>query len=139
MLTLCAGIIYTKLYGFGAGMCIGGLFGNLGQLSGSVAAFFLGRYLFHGLLIEYFKNSKLLEAINRAVQRKGRKISFLLRFSLLFPYSVANYGLSITDLSPAIFVWGFLGCIPWEFVAAYFGYSVGNLADVLSGNYSMSE
>jgi len=137
ILTLSAGVIYTRLYGFGIGLLIAGTLGNCGQTTGSIVSFFCGRYLIHGFLQAAFEKNKTLKAINQAIKQKGMKISFLLRFSLVFPYSVANYGLSITDVSFLIFLFGFVGCIPWEFVEAYIGYGIGNVADVVNGNYSM--
>jgi uncharacterized membrane protein YdjX (TVP38/TMEM64 family) len=138
LLTFSAGIIYTKIYGVGVGLLIAGTLGNCGQLSGSLLAFFVGRYLMHGFLKKCFETNKLLRALDRSLESKGLKLSFLLRFTLLFPYSVINYGLSITNIKFSVFLFGFLGCIPWEFVEAYFGYCIGSVADVISGNYSMS-
>ncbi len=136
ILTMSAGIIYTKIRGVWVGLLIAGLLGNLGQFSGSLLAFLTGRYLVHDFLRRYFETNKTMHAIDLAVKEKGKKISFLLRFSLLLPYSIANYGLSITDVPFGVFVFGFLGCLPWEFVEAYIGYSVGDLADAVGGNYS---
>ncbi len=139
MLTLSAGVIYSNVYGAAWGIPIAGVLGNLGESLGSMVAFVTGRYLLHGLLRRYFEASETLRAIDRTVKLKGKKISFLLRFSLLIPSAVANYGLSITDIPFPVFVFGFLGCLPWEFVLSYIGFSVGNLADAVNGNYSIGK
>jgi uncharacterized membrane protein YdjX (TVP38/TMEM64 family) len=78
-----------------------------------------------------FNRHKKWNAVMDAVQHDGWKIVFLTRLSPIMPFSLINYSLGLTRISP----WHFLlatelGSVPAIAVYVYFGTLMGNLAKI---------
>jgi uncharacterized membrane protein YdjX (TVP38/TMEM64 family) len=123
VLTLAAGVVY----GFWGGT----LLVLVGNGIGALACLFITRYVFRGWVQRQVAGQKKLQAMEKAVQKEGWKIVFLTRLSPIMPFSLINYALGLTKISP----WHFLvateiGSIPATAIYVYCGTLMGNLAKV---------
>lgn len=64
---------------------------------------------------------------DRAVQRKGAYILFLLRGSFLVPHNMLTYACAVTDMSYWQFCVGNLAVVPVSFVWTYYGATAASL------------
>ena len=74
----------------------------LAAVLGSSAAFLVSRYVARSSIERRLAGNARFAAIDRAVGAKGRKIVFLLRLSPVFPFTLLNYGLGLTNVRLSI-------------------------------------
>lgn len=134
LLTLCAGVIFTEAFGL-FGIIVAWLIGIFNHFIAGQISWYIARYLLYNVLRPYFERLKVLKSIEGALEHSGYKISFLLRFAAFFPYSVLNYGLSVTSIKHTQYMFGFIGGWLWELVITYYGYCIGDVLNILSGEY----
>ena len=72
-------------------------------------------------------------AIDRAIAADGRRITFLLRLSPVFPFNLLNYALGLTRISFADFALACLGMLPGTLLYVYLGSLAGDLAAIAGG------
>lgn len=87
----------------GAGYLFGPLTGtvlvSLGSTLGAGAAFLVSRSVARPLVERRLGDNERLRAVDRAVSAKGAQVVLLLRLSPLFPFSLLNYGLGLSQVS----------------------------------------
>ena len=80
-------------------------------------------------LIELFsKRYPLIRAADRAIERKGLKIMFLLRLCPLLPFNGLNYCCGITNVSLQDFTLSLVGVLPFQIFVVVVGATTGKFA-----------
>jgi uncharacterized membrane protein YdjX (TVP38/TMEM64 family) len=125
ILTLAAGAIF----GLGKGTVLV----LIGATLGAALAFLVSRYLARGAIERRLKGDQRFAAIDRAVEREGRKIVFLLRLSPIFPFNLLNYGLGLTKVRFVDYLVASVGMVPGTLLYVYYGKLAGDVAAVAGG------
>ncbi len=122
VLTVAGGTLFSLGWGF--------VYVFTEAMAGAILAFWVGRYLIRGWVVQQMAEKPSFQAIDRAVAQEGFKIVLLTRLSPLFPFSLLNYAFGITEVSLKDYVLGSLGIIPGTLLYVYIGTLAGNLAKV---------
>jgi len=119
ILTLSAGAIF--------GVVKGTVLVSVASTLAAAISFLLGRFALRGWIEKKLSHKPAFKAIDEAVGREGWKIVFLLRLSPVFPFTLLNYGLGLTQIRfwPAIFA-SWVGMLPGTILYVY----IGSLAQV---------
>lgn len=125
LLTLAAGATF--------GLVEGTLVVLLGAGLGSTAAFLLSRSVAREAIARRVEGDRRFAAIDRAIERDGRRIVFLLRLSPVFPFSLLNYALGLTRVRLADYVLASVGMLPGTILYVYSGKVAGDLATLAGG------
>jgi uncharacterized membrane protein YdjX (TVP38/TMEM64 family) len=125
LLTIAAGAIF----GFAAGV----LYVMIGATIGSTLAFLAGRYVARGFVEKLLARDPRLVAIDRAVERQGFRLVFLLRMSPALPYTLVNYALGLSRVRLVDYVVASIGMLPLVAAYVYSGQVVGDLTAVAGG------
>jgi len=118
---LVPGSILTLAGGALFGLAEGTLYVFLAATLGSTLAFLVGRYLARGLVEERLAGSPRFRAMDRAVGDQGLRITFLMRLSPVFPFSLLNYALGLTRVRLRDYVLASFGMLPGTFLYVYYG------------------
>ncbi len=129
LLTLAAGAIF--------GLLKGTVLVLVGATLGSTAAFVLSRTVARKAVARRVEGDPRFAAIDRAIERDGRWIVFLLRLSPVFPFSLLNYALGLTRVRLGDYVVASIGMLPGTLLYVYSGKVAGELA-TLAGNSDVS-
>lgn len=124
-LTLAAGAIF--------GLLRGTLYAFTAAVLGSVGAFLVARYLARPAVERRLAGDRRFAAIDRAVGERGLRITFLLRLSPAFPFTLLNYALGLTGVRLVDYAWASIGMVPGTFLYVYYGKVLGEVAVVSSG------
>lgn len=124
-LTLAAG----ALFGIGKGLVIAWSAATVG----ASLAFLVSRYVARGAVEQRIAGNERFAAIDRAVEREGRKIVFLLRLSPVFPFSFLNFALGLTRVRFVDYVLASVGMIPGTLLYVYYGSVIGIAAQLAGG------
>ena len=125
ILTLAAGAIF--------GIVQGTIYVFVAATLGSALAFLVARYVARGWVERRFTKSPRFVAIDRAMEKEGRKIVFLLRLSPVFPYNALNYLLGLTRIGFRDYMLGCIGMIPGTLLYVYYGKLAGDVASLAAG------
>jgi len=118
--------------GFLFGMGTGILIAQITSISGACLAFLIGRYLARDWVESKMKNSVKLDALDKAIEQTGWKITLLLRLTV--PFTLLNYMLSLTKIKFWQYaVSTFFGIIPNTIVWVYVGSLGRSFAEYSSG------
>ncbi len=120
VLTLAAGAIF--------GVIEGTIVVLVGATLGSMAAFLVSRYAARDAVARRVEGDRRFAAIDRAIEREGRRIVFLLRLSPVFPFSLLNYALGLTRVRLADYALASVGMLPGTILYVYSGKVAGELA-----------
>jgi uncharacterized membrane protein YdjX (TVP38/TMEM64 family) len=123
VLTVAAGAVYGFIGGTVLVLAGNGL--------GSVLCLLVTRYFLRDWMARRVANNPKIQAIAAAVKNNDWKLVFLTRLSPVMPFSLINYSLGLTAISP----WRFLaatelGAVPATLVYVYIGSMIGNLARI---------
>jgi uncharacterized membrane protein YdjX (TVP38/TMEM64 family) len=129
ILTLAAGAIF--------GLAEGTILVMAGAMLGSTAAFVVSRYAARDAVARRVEGDRRFAAIDRAIERQGRRIVFLLRLSPIFPFNLLNYALGLTRVRLADYVVASLAMLPGTVLYVYSGKVAGELA-ALAGSAAVS-
>jgi uncharacterized membrane protein YdjX (TVP38/TMEM64 family) len=105
----------------------------LAAVLGSSAAFLVSRYVARSAIERRLAGNARFAAIDRAVGAEGRKIVFLLRLSPVFPFSLLNYGLGLTNVRFVDYVAASVGMLPGTLLYVYYGKVIGDVAALAGG------
>jgi uncharacterized membrane protein YdjX (TVP38/TMEM64 family) len=125
------GTVAGYSYGFALGVVVG-----VPVVAGAMTVSFLfGRFAVTRVLPPREVGSPRVEAVRRAVETDGLKITLLLRMTPVLPQNVLTYvlastGLRLRDFAPATAV----GVIPFTVFYAYVGSLVDDAAALLAGD-----
>ncbi|MCZ6782777.1 MAG: TVP38/TMEM64 family protein [Proteobacteria bacterium] len=125
LLTLAGGAVF--------GLWKGSLYVFAAAVLGSCGAFLTSRYAARSAIEARFGRNARFAAIDRAVEREGLKIVFLLRLSPLFPFNALNYALGLTGIRFRDYVVASLGMIPGTILYVYYGWIAGDVAALAGG------
>jgi uncharacterized membrane protein YdjX (TVP38/TMEM64 family) len=125
ILTLAAGAIF--------GIGLGVLYVFIAAVLGSAAAFLVARYLARGAIEGRLAGNARFAAIDRAVGAQGRKIVFLLRLSPVFPFTLLNYALGLTQVHFTDYMIASIGMLPGTLLYVYYGKLAGDVAALAGG------
>lgn len=122
LLTLAAGAIF----GLGAGVA----YVFVGATLGATAAFLVARYVARGFVERRLAGNARFRALDHAIAQNGRKIVFLLRLSPIFPFSLLNYALGLSQVRLLDYVVASVGMLPGTVLYVYYGKLAGDVAAV---------
>lgn len=125
LLTLAAGATF--------GLARGVALAFAGAMLGSTAAFLLSRHGARRIIERRLGDDPRVATIDRAIAGRGRLIVFLLRLSPVFPFSLLNYALGLTQVRLADFVAGGVGMLPGTLLYVYYGTLIGDVAALAAG------
>jgi len=125
LLTLAGGAIF--------GLTKGVMIVFLAAVLGSSAAFLVSRYVARSSIERRLAGNARFAAIDRAVGAQGRKIVFLLRLSPVFPFTLLNYGLGLTNVRFVDYVVASIGMLPGTLLYVYYGKVIGDVAALAGG------
>lgn len=125
-LTLAAGVIY--------GVVGGVAIVSPSSVLAATIAFFLGRFALRSSVEAKVAANPKFAAIERAVGKNGFKIVGLVRLSPVFPFTLLNYGLGVTNVKVRDYVLAsFLGMLPGTLLFVYLGHAVGDVGAIFAG------
>jgi uncharacterized membrane protein YdjX (TVP38/TMEM64 family) len=113
LLTLAAGAVF--------GLVEGVVIVFVGATLGAAAAFLIARYLARGLVERKLAGNARFAAIDRAIGSEGFKIVALLRLSPVFPFTLLNYALGLTEVRLVDYVLASIGMLPGTILYVYYG------------------
>jgi uncharacterized membrane protein YdjX (TVP38/TMEM64 family) len=121
VLTIASGAVY--------GFVGGTLLVLTGNGLGSLLCLLVARYFLRDWMRRRVAANPKIHAIEEAVKSNDWKLVFLTRLSPVMPFSLINYSLGLTGISP----WRFLaatelGAVPATVVYVYMGTLIGDLA-----------
>lgn len=125
LLTVAAG----TLFGFGRGV----LYVFAAAVLGSTAAFLVARHLARPAVERRLAGDARVAAIERAVERQGGRIVFLLRLSPVVPFNLLNYALGLTPVRLRDYLLAAPGMLPGTVLYVYSGTLLGGLAGLAGG------
>jgi uncharacterized membrane protein YdjX (TVP38/TMEM64 family) len=125
LLTLAGGAIF--------GLTKGVVIVFLAAVLGSSAAFLVSRYVARSSIERRLAGNARFAAMDRAVGAQGRKIVFLLRLSPVFPFTLLNYGLGLTNVRFVDYVVASIGMLPGTLLYVYYGKVIGDVAALAGG------
>lgn len=101
---------------------------------GAGFAFLMGRFFFKKGAIEFIRNNKKFEAIDKSMVKNSFKIIILLRLIPITPFNFLNYILGLSNISFLIYLFAsFIGMIPEITVLVLFGKFSKSLKDIIDG------
>lgn len=120
VLTMAAGILF--------GVVRGTLYAFIGAFLGAMLAFLITRYLARREFKRRLSRSLRFTRIDRAIRRQGFKVTFLLRLSPVFPFTIINYTLGLTRVRFVDYVAASFGLLPPTWLYVYNGMLMGEVA-----------
>lgn len=130
---LVPGSLLTLVGGAVFGVVAGSAYVFAGAVIGSVLAFLAARHLARPAVERRISGDERFRRIDRAVEREGLKIVFLLRLSPVLPFALLNYALGVTRVRFAHYLIASLGMIPATVLYVYSGKIAGDVATLLGG------
>lgn len=131
LLTLAAGAIFGLVAGVG--------YVFVGATLGATAAFLVSRYVARGFVERRLHGNERFRAIDQAIAKDGRKIVFLLRLSPLFPFSLLNYALGLSQVRLLDYIIASVGMLPGTVLYVYYGKLAGDVAAVAAGGAAVKD
>ena len=130
-------LVPASVMTIGAGVIFGVIPGTLvvicGGTVGATIAFLLARGVLRPRVERWVARDPRYQAVDRAVAREGTKIVFLIRLSVLFPFTWVNYVLGLTGVRTGTYVMATLiGTAPATLVFVYIGAVAGEAASAAS-------
>ena len=107
----------------------------VGAWIGSNLAMLLGRYLFRDSAAKLAQKYRVINAIDKVLEKEGLKFTFLLRLCPLIPFNAFNYIMGVTSVSFKNYAIGGLGMIPGTIVYVFVGTTIGNISAAASGDF----
>jgi uncharacterized membrane protein YdjX (TVP38/TMEM64 family) len=125
LLTLAAGALF--------GVTKGTLLAFVSATLGACLAFLISRYVARAEVERRLARDQRFVAIDRAIREQGRAIVLLLRLSPVFPFSLLNYALGLTQVRFLDFVIASIGMLPGTLLYVYCGRLVGDVTRLAAG------
>ena len=125
ILTLAGGALF--------GVVLGTLYVFVAALLGSCLSFLIARYGGRRFVEKRLGQNPRFDAVARAVAQNGLKITFLLRLSPAFPFSLMNYALGLTRVRFQDYALASLGMLPATVLYVYSGRVIGDVAALAGG------
>lgn len=127
LLTLAAGFLFGLGYGFAIV--------SLASTLGATCAFLVGRFLARDWVAAKLQGLPKFAALDAAVGEQGAVVVLLTRLSPIFPFSLLNYGLGLTQVKLSHYVLAsWVGMIPGTLLYVYLGSIASNLTSIFAGD-----
>lgn len=127
LLTLAAGFLFGLGYGFAIV--------SLASTLGATCAFLVGRFLARDWVAAKLQGLPKFAALDAAVGEQGAVVVLLTRLSPIFPFSLLNYGLGLTQVKLSHYVLAsWVGMIPGTVLYVYLGSIASNLTSIFAGD-----
>ncbi len=131
-IAMVPGTLLTLGAGFTYGPLLGVLIVSPASVAAATLSFLLGRTLLRGWVEQRLTQHPRFGVVDEAVRTSGIKVIVLLRLSPLFPFSVLNYGLGLTQIRLRDYILGsFLGMLPATCLYVYLGSLITNVHALL--------
>ena len=127
------GSLLTMMGGVLFGLGYGTLYVTIGAVLGSTLAFLVSRHFARSRIEGWISDNKKFAAVDKAIEKEGGKIVFLLRLSPAFPFSFLNYALGLTKVKLSHYVMAAVGMIPGTFLYVFYGKAIGDVAALAAG------
>ncbi len=132
ILMLAAGYLF--------GLPLGVILASVGTVLGASGALLVGRFFVREWVAKRIADLPRFRALDQATRHEGFLIVFLTRLSPLFPFSLINYGLSLTSVRfRDYFFASWLGMLPITILYTYVGSVAKNLTELTSGGLQVGE
>ena len=136
LLTLGAGVALQAAFeNTGLAILIGTIGVWVGAWIGSNLAMLLGRYLFRDSAASLAKKYRVINAIDKVLEKEGLKFTLLLRLCPLIPFNAFNYIMGVTSVTFKSYAIGGIGMIPGTIVYVFVGTTIGNISAAASGDF----
>ena len=121
--------VFTFSSGILFGVVGGVLLSAVGNGTGSLGAFLIGRYLARDFVERKVSGVREFQRLSLALKKRGWKVILLARISPVFPFLIGNYAFGTTKIPAAhYFLASVVGTIPSALVYSYLGFVSGDLA-----------
>jgi uncharacterized membrane protein YdjX (TVP38/TMEM64 family) len=147
------GYVFTSEYGTGLGFGINVGASFIGCLIGSIASFYLGKFILKRTFQKYIQSSpkktkkisktkKLLKAVQKSLispkqeSNDALTLSISLRLVPYIPWSLINYTAGIIGMDLRVFVQGSGGMVPWIVACTLMGSGLKSLDEATSSGSS---
>jgi uncharacterized membrane protein YdjX (TVP38/TMEM64 family) len=127
------GVVLTMAAGAIFGVTQGTIVVFVGATFGATAAFLVSRYFARSFVAARVAGDTRFAAIDRAVEREGLRIVFLLRLSPVVPFNLLNYALGLTRVRMRDYMLASAGMLPGTLLYVYSGKVAGDVASIASG------
>lgn len=118
-------VFFTIFSGYVFGFFYGFLFAWLATIVGLIVTFISIRYLFKEKFESKFGDKKLLEKLNRLIEKRGLLTIIVLRAIYIVPSSILNYSFGFTKIKTSTYLFGSaIGFIPVVLINVYAGYEI---------------
>jgi len=129
------GTPFNMACGFLFGVFLGSVVSVISTDAAAVISFFIARYLARDWAEEQMAKRPKFKALDKAVDKHGWYIIFLIRVSPVFPFGVCNYFFGLTQVG----FWKYwlsstVGLAPYTIAYTYLGSLMRDLADMFSDN-----
>lgn len=125
ILTLAGGALF--------GVVLGTVYVFIAAVLGSCLSFLIARYGGRSFVEKRLGQNPRFDAVARAIAQNGLKITFLLRLSPAFPFSLMNYALGLTRVRFQDYVLASVGMLPATLLYVYSGRVIGDVAALTGG------
>ena len=108
----------------------------LGMWLGSITGMLFARYMFRKAAKRLGKKYKVVSAFDIAMDNDGLVFLIIMRICPLIPFAIQNYviGATVMKMKPFAITGVFMA--PWTGMMVFFGTTVSNIQDAISGNYN---
>ena len=118
-------VFFTIFSGYVFGLFYGFLFAWLATIAGLIVTFISIRYLFKERFVAKFGDKKLVEKLNRLIEKRGLLMIVFLRAIYIVPSSILNYSFGFTKIKTSTYLLGSaIGFIPVVLINVYAGYEI---------------
>lgn len=125
-LTAGAGLVYGTL--------IGVLIVSPASVLGATGSFLIARYLARDWVERKIQQYPKFKAVDRAVEKQGFKVVFLVRLQPVIPFVLLNYALGLTRVRLRDYVIAsWIGMLPATIVYVYLGSALHDVSDLFTG------
>ncbi len=125
-LTAGAGLVYGTL--------IGVLIVSPASVLGATGSFLIARYFARDWVERKLQKYPKFKAVDRAVEKQGFKVVFLIRLQPVIPFVLLNYALGLTRVRLRDYVIAsWIGMLPATIVYVYLGSALHNVSDLFTG------
>jgi uncharacterized membrane protein YdjX (TVP38/TMEM64 family) len=122
LLTAAAGAIF--------GLWQGTLVVFIGASLGACSAFLIARYIARDSIEARLGKHPKFRSVDQAIGEEGLKITFLLRLSPVFPFTLLNYLLGLSKVSFRDYALACFGMIPGTLLYVYLGKVAGEVISI---------
>ena len=123
----------------GYAIMVGSASAWIGISLGAIVTLLLGRFVFKHQALKIAEKYPTFKALDKAVESEGLKLMILLRLCPLIPFTVINFTLGLTCMTMRDYCIGLFAMIPVTILYVFFGTTLQNIHEAVSGTKNMSD